>query len=396
MTKPSPPSVSSKPPRAVEVAIIGAGAVGAALAARLAEIGYAVLLVDARAKPCAEGRIVALSHASLAGWDLRGAAEAIGIRKVRVDAPEGSLWLRAEDLGLAELGACMALDALVEALRARAARSAQIRWPVRLVALRADEEGVVLCLQGPRGGMHEVHARLVVAADGAGAEVARMAGFRTRLGWLHNRFALAAFVRLSRPPFAAALERFGEDEALALLPWRDGEYALVWTLAPRRALLRLREDADAFCAHLAEAMGPENTAIFGAPRAVRARRGIPLALALSPPAVRGRVWLAGASAHHLHPVAAQGLNLGLRDARTIAEVLDEPWARRDPGARVVGETYAQRRVLDVAGTVAFTESLWLAHAHRSPCLRAVRALALGALRAFPDLRKSLLARLVHA
>ena len=377
------------------MAVVGAGAVGAALAGRLADLGYRVALIDAQARPRPTGRIVALAQSSLDELDFGDAVAAVPIREVRLRTPEGALWLRAHEAGAEALGACLALDELVAALRAQAARRVRTLWPARLAALEAGADEVRLHLVGPRGGRRMLRARLVIAADGAGAEVARLAGFRSRLGWSHNRFALTAFVRLARPPFGAALERLGR-EPLVLLPWREGEYALVWTLPPDAAWRRLREPDEAFLAHLAAAVGGGDAAAFGAPAAVRARRTVPLALALAPPAVRGRVWLAGASAHHLHPIAAQGLNLGLRDARAIADILARPWAKADPGAPVAGETYAQRRAPDIAATVAFTEALWLAHAPDDPCTRAARRLGLAALAARPDLRAGLLARLALA
>ena len=374
-----------------DIAIVGAGTVGCALAARLAALGYEVALVDAQEEPKGRGRVVALSAASLRLLDLPATVFRAPIREVLLAMPERHLWLRADEIGNEHLGAAADLGDLVATLRARIKEQVRVLCPWRLVDLGQDASGVQLRLvQGNR--MQTLAARLCIAADGAGGMVARLAGFRTRFGWPHNRFALITELALSRPPFGAALERLGAD-ALVLLPWREGRYALIWTLPPAAAARLMQAEEGAFLARVAVAMGEAARAAFGEPQAlVGARSCVPLALGLAPPAVRGRVWLAGASAHHLHPIAAQGLNLGLRDVRVITEVLAQDWARRDPGAYVAGETYAQRRVPDIAATVAFTEALELLHDERGLPARLARRLGLRMLAGLAPLRRGLLTR----
>jgi len=382
--------------RDVPIAIVGAGAVGSTIALLLAKQGIRPLVLEASAEapaPQTPPRVVALARGSVALLEELGVLPCeIGARLDAIfvsDAAGGELLLDARDHGLDFFGCVVDLDRLVGELQ-RAAEQDAIDWlrPAPVQGLAQEREAVVLT-----AGEHRIRARLVIGCDGAGARLARLAGWRFLPGWPHNRFAFVGVVETTRPAFGLAVERFLPDGPLALLPMADRRYAFVWALPPRCAARLQTAEEDAVLAEMAAALGEAARARVGEMRRLASCDVVELELLLAPPAVRGRVWLAGAGAHHLHPVAGQGLNLGLRDARTIAEVLQLPPAKRDAGARILGEHYLQRRAPDVAATVGLTEGLLSLFGCQLPGAGLARAFGMRAFKKLAPLERAFVRRL---
>jgi len=341
-------------PERVDVLIRGAGPVGCALALALAPSGLRIALLEQF--PLKPGfRPLALSYASRLILERIGAWQDIGVTRIDrilVSQSEafGRTRLDAGDAGVPALGYVTGYRELVEALRAR------------LAALITREAPV---------------ARFVVHAEGSIAE-----GISKRYG----QDALVARLRMEGAPVATAFERFTPEGPLALLPYESG-YALVWSMRPERAH-HLVEASDAdFLVALKEAAGPAP----GNAIAVAERSTHPLQLSVRRVRVTGCEIHIGNAAQTLHPVAGQGLNLGLRDAWQLARALGEVAKGGDERAL---ERYAAQRRLDAAATIAVTDLLAAGFLGRSSALRFARGAALAALDATPVARRFFARRMI--
>jgi 2-octaprenyl-6-methoxyphenol hydroxylase len=331
-----------------DVLILGAGPVGCVLALALQGSRHAVRVVDP--KPAAGGafRPIALSHASrlilerVGAW---GAFAATPIRRIHVSQAGGFGRARLEALeaGVPALGYVVDYAALLATLRARLA----------LADVAPGEP-----------------ARCTIHAEGASPEARER-----RYG--HD----AVVARVAAQPASAdtAFERFTAEGPLALLPLA-GEWALVWGARPERAAALVQAAPQEFLAQLQQAFGDRAGRFTG----VRERARTPLALRVRASRVSGRDVYIGNAAQTLHPVAGQGLNLGLRDAWDLAEALR---AAEDPGADRVLARYAARRRLDAAATIGVTEVLAGAFLGAHPLARAARGALLTALDTLPAARR---------
>ena len=224
----------------------------------------------------------------------------------------------------------------------------------------------------------EAEARCTVHAEG----VARDAE-ETR----YSQDAVVALVKTEPAARAAAFERFTPEGPLALLPL-EGRYAVVWSARPQRAaeLAGMRE-AD-FLAALAAAAGRR----AGQPVAVEARSVHSLALRVRPARVGERAVYIGNAAQTLHPVAGQGLNLGLRDAWELAQIWRDA---QDPGDAALLARYAARRRLDAAATIRVTDWMAKGFTGTSRLSRAARGVALTALDVLPGPRRFFARRMIY-
>ena len=194
-----------------------------------------------------------------------------------------------------------------------------------------------------------MQARLVVAADGAHSLVRQAAGIDSSERD-YQQVALVANVRTERSARGIAYERFTASGPLALLPRADGAYTVVWTLAPERAPV-MRDAGDAeFCQSVQQSFGWRAGRILQVGR----RASYPLSLVSAQSLSGRRVALIGNAAQALHPVAAQGFNLGLRDAAMLAELIA---AADDPGAEQLLAQFAGQRAADRRGMIGFTDQL---------------------------------------
>lgn len=371
-----------------DVAIVGAGPVGAALAALLARPGLDVAVFEARPGPATDDRTLALSHGSRELLEGAGAwpASSTAITSIHVSQQggPGRTLLEAADAGLPALGYTVGYAAVEAALAARLRELAvPVRYgdAVRSIALHPDN-----AVLGFASGL-EASARLLVLADG-GANASRIPGvaFREK-DYLQS--AVVGAVRTDRFHGHRAYERFTPSGPMALLPV-DDRYGLVWTASPAEAerLLALAEPA--FLALLQERFGDR----AGRFTSVAARSAFPLRLRAVNTPVALRTAIVGNAAQAMHPIAGQGLNLGLRDAAGLAAAIgDAP-----PGAvgdAAMLDAYRRARRRDASRGIAFTDMLVSTFADARTIPTWGRGLALAAFDFLPPARRWLADRMIH-
>lgn len=378
-----------------DIAIIGGGPVGAALALALGEnkdSDARVTVLEARA---ADGygadnpppgslpiRPIALSHASrlllerLGVWSaLTAAATPAAIQHIHVSQRGGfgRLALNAADAGVPGLGYVFDFK-VISVVMGNAARTGCYDYRAGARATALSREGSLLRINYARNGAAEtLTARLVVIADGGEIE-----GLAPPKITDYGQHALTALVRTSLPHGHVAYERFTPEGPLALLPFcgsgnnSSNAMALVWTLKPERAEALLHADDATFLAALRESFGGRLGEFTGVSR--RAAYPLSLRQAAAHNGMAGVVAI-GNAAQTLHPVAGQGFNLGLRDAWELARLL-RTIPVQSPNACETWSRYRAERRIDRTATIAATHGLVRLFSNDFFPLRAARGIGL--------------------
>ncbi len=348
-------------PRHFDVVIIGAGIAGCALAAALTEQGLEIALVETRAlEPPAlpagcdvnafDPRVSALTPRSrqllerVHAWEPIAAYRLCPYRHMTVwDADgTGEIEFDCREVAAPALGYIVENRAVVSALLGRVLAAADITCisPDRLQACRRLETGAIeveLEAGAP------LHAGLLVAADGAMSRVRELMGFATR-EWDYGHHAIVATVETARPHQATAWQRFlpGGPLAFLPLPGEGGHHyaSIVWSVRDQRVDGLMALDDAAFCDELATAFESG----LGQVKGVSRRFSFPLRQRHAVDYVQPGVALVADAAHTIHPLAGQGINLGLQDVAVLAEeVLAARKRGADPGGLEVLRRYQRRR-----------------------------------------------------
>jgi 2-octaprenyl-3-methyl-6-methoxy-1,4-benzoquinol hydroxylase len=388
----------------LDVAIVGAGVVGAAAALALARDGWQVALIEAREPPRwrddqPDLRVYAFAPdnaallADLDVWPSIIDARAQPYRGMRVwDAAGGDeLRFDADVFGRRELGWIVENALLVDRLwAALPTAGARLRCPAQVIALQQDEGADHAALELDDG--TRLRARLVLAADGGDSKLRTLAGIDT---YTHDygQNALVAFVDHARPHEATCWQRFLPTGPLAFLPF-TGEGAgagghrssIVWTLPEAEAARLLQVDDSGFLRELDNAFAGS----LGTLGAVSKRVAFPLRRQLAQTHVAGRVAVIGDAAHVVHPLAGQGVNLGLRDVAALrALLLRQRTASRDPGAPVALARWARQRRSENAVAAYSFDSLNRLFSNDNLLATLVRGPLLGLVGKLPPLRHAL-------
>jgi 2-octaprenyl-6-methoxyphenol hydroxylase len=377
-------------PDSADVVVAGGGPVGATLALVLRGSGRSVVLVEPQTKPSGPLRPVALAHGSRLVLERIGAFDRIRttpIEAIHVSQAGGfgRTLIRRDDHGLPALG--YVTDASqVAATLLEAAMPEQLAG--RVATWRAEGERITVTVDCS-GAPHQIAAQLLVVADGGqfpGDDLAMRD---------YGQTAIVAVVRTEIVRRGTAWERFTVDGPLALLPFGMADdthylYALVWTVRTAEASRLAALPDDRFCATLGERFGGR----LGRFVDVGPRASYPLRLWFRRSASAGpRTVAVGNAAQTLHPVAGQGLNLGLRDAAELADLL----GRTDPAqigdAAFVAAFGAARRI-DRYATIGVTDFLVRVFSNDDAPLRFARGLGLAALDLFPPARRLLARRMM--
>jgi len=362
--------------------------VGASLALALQDTPLKVMLIEAvpaesAAQPSFDDRTTALGNGarrilqSLGVWPQisQGAA---AIRSIHVsDAGRfGFARLQSAEHQLEAFGYTVSnrhIGAVLwRALRERA--RVELLSPARVLEVQLADadagaaQAVQLKIADGAGAERLVHAALVVAADGAHSLVKQAAGIASSDSD-YQQVAVVANIRTDRAACGIAYERFAEAGPMALLPLANGSHTIVWTLGAERAQAVQECTPGEFCELLQRAFGWRAGRILE----VGHRSAYKLALVRALEHTGERVALIGNAAQALHPIAAQGFNLGLRDAAVLAELIAPA---SDPGAPAVLAQFAARRTADRRGMIAFTDGLVKLFGDRRAAAIAARNLGL--------------------
>ncbi len=361
----------------VDVAIAGGGPVGCALA--LALSGSALSVARIADEFEIADRPIALSHGTrlilerLGSWD---SVRNTPIETIHVSQQGfGRTVIRCADYGLPALGYVTSYSELVAQLAGRT--------PVGAESLRDwKSAGGEIALQLSRGENETgMRARLLVLADGGHNRLVRhVRDYRQQ--------AIVAEVTVERPRSGVAWERFTAEGPLALLPFGD-RYALVWSVRPANAAELLGFSDSNFLARLREIFGGR----LGNFISVGRRSTFPLSLRHGRIAPAPRVLAIGNAAQTLHPVAGQGLNLGLRDAWELAQMLLDV-SKEEIGAPRFLARYVRLRRFDRFAGIGFTDFLVRVFSNSLPPLALARGAGLAMLDSLPPARRFLARRMI--
>ena len=380
-----------------DVLIVGGGLVGPALALALAQGGFRVTLADRvparrRADPGFDGRAYAIALgserllAAIGVWD-RIAERAQPIEDIHVSegladpAGQGALHFDPRELDEGRFGWIVEDRWLRGALLDAVAREGAIehRAPV---AVEAVEPGPAHAL-AESDGAGALEARLVVAADGRRSPLAAAAGI-DRIGWRYDQIGLVGAIAHELPHHGLAHQSFFPGGPFAVLPLPGNRSSIVWSERTAKAKLIQGLDDAGYLAELRRRIGPR----LGAVELAGRRWSYPLDLSLAERYVAPRLALVGDAAHGVHPLAGQGMNMGLRDVAALAEVLVEA-ARRgeDIGTLPVLERYQRWRRFDAAAFALGMDALNRLFSNAAGPLPAIRSAALMAVGRLGGLRR---------
>ncbi len=394
----------------IDIVIIGAGPVGASLALMLAQANAAlnVALIDGRQLSLdAQGehpleRTLALSTHSFSmlkahGVQLPGTGT---IEKIHVSERGrfGQTTLAAKELQLAALGhtvlysqLIMALDRRINELTHSPNREAlKLFFGQTVKAISIEDSSTTITLNDDV----KIAARMIVVADG-GNSLSLLPGISISTHE-YNKTAVLAQLIVDRSMGATAYERFTEDGPLALLPITSlrtvDEYraSMVWVTSPDLAAELVASDAAQFVNRFQNLFGRR----AGKFTAVESRKSYPLRHRVVEPRVGKRYVVIGNAAQTLHPVAGQGLNLGLRDAKTLCDTLKNGIVD-DVGSHAMLARYNDARQSDASSTAEFTRFIVDVFERDTPLIRAGRNAALTALDMLPMARRALVSRLIY-
>ncbi len=325
-----------------EVAIVGGGMVGAALALDLGKRGIAVRVIEANPPPVPTAnaprlRVCALNQRSVDYLHSLGAWAALDQTRL-ADFDEVMVWdiaanprlvFNAAELGLERLGVFLENDHLQATLLASASEQASVSVtaPAPELSVSPGEAGVSLSLAGEG----ELSPALIVAADGARSNVRDAAGIDV---WQsdYGQFAVVASVHTQPAAAHQTWQRFTPEGPQALLPLANGDASLVWYVSPSRAQALLDLPEAAFIQALEEAFPAD----LGRIETLYERGGFPIKRLHAQRYWADNAVLVGDSAHVIHPLAGQGVNIGLRDARVLAERIADAHAKGLPLAHPAG------------------------------------------------------------
>ncbi len=343
-----------------DIVIVGAGMVGATLACALRDSGLRIAVVEAR-RPrrswpagSVDLRVSAISAASerifraLGVWPAMEARGVSPFLEMHVwDAGgRGEIHFDSADLGTPRLGHIIENRVIQAALLEGMDEAANLELicPAAIESFQHTSGGLRLQLSDGA----ELQTALLVGADGGGSRVRELAGLATR-GWSYEQQAVVAAVSTQRPHRGTAWQRFLPPGPLAFLPLRDGRSSIVWSTHPERAeaLLAMAE------AEFRTALGEAFDHRLGEVLETGPRAAFPLRLQHTLRYVSERLALVGDAAHMIHPLAGQGVNLGLLDAAALAEVIRDAQGRgRDFSSILVLRRYERWRKGDNLITMA--------------------------------------------
>ncbi|HEX9853429.1 MAG TPA: 2-octaprenyl-6-methoxyphenyl hydroxylase [Woeseiaceae bacterium] len=353
-----------------DIIVAGGGMIGACLAVALEPLGLSVAVVEpvARAEagqPSFDERSTALSRSSQRMFEAMGlwsdiAAAATPIRSIHVSEKGrfGFSHIDAAEQQVEALGHVVINRVLGEVLNNAVShlKNVHMLCPARIIGTERSGDAVIAQLESD-GKTNGLRCRLLVAADGAGSTVRDMLGISATSSDYVQQAVIGNVLPEIAPEYRA-FERFTGEGPIAMLPIADNRAAFVWILPPNRAHAVMQMSDASFTDALQEAFGLR----LGRFSRIGQRSAYPLAMTRANGLIARRGVLVGNAAHGLHPVAAQGFNLGLRDVAALCDCLLEAVLaaapdKADAGSDVVLESYARWRRSDQRKVLRFTDGL---------------------------------------
>ena len=397
-------------PKKVDLAVVGGGMTGLALAAATAGAGADVLLIDPVPLPETtslpfDGRVTAIARASryllegIGAWQDM-ADEATAIVEIEVSEHEQLFSLppmaaRAltdrpfavhydhREVGDEPLGHIVENRCIRSALIARVneliGKTLTLAIPDRVQAIERHPSSATIKLE--RGG--EVSAALVIGADGRNSYCRESAGINV-MRWAYEQTGIVATIAHQKPHNGLAVERFFPSGPLAILPMKGKRSSIVWAAENDLAATLIGLDDDDFIDELAERFDRR----LGAVALAGKRFHYPLSMAQANRYTDTRLALVGDAARAIHPIAGQGWNLAVRDVAALAELtIDALRLGLDPGSVSVLERYERWRRFDSLALIAITDGLNRLFANEVLPIRWARELGLGLVQRTPPLKR---------
>jgi 2-octaprenyl-6-methoxyphenol hydroxylase len=377
-----------------DVVIVGGGLVGASLAIALDRLGRDVALVEAtppgEVPAVFDERNLSFAAATVNALTALGVMQRLAnptgsIRQIHVSRAGdfGRVLLRAIDYGRSEFGQVVVARDFGMALEAALADCRHLtRYrPATFLRLGNAAAGMRRLQIGTGQGETELSTPLLVGADGSHSSVRDALDIQAAR-YDYGQRLFVARVRTSRAPDGTAWERFGNDGPTALLPRGDRHHGLVHGVPEAQADAIAALDQAAWLAHAQAAFGwRAGKFLASGPRST-----YPIVKVLAERVCAPRAVLLGNAAQSIHPIGAQGFNLGLRDALTLAELVA---GHEDPGSDALLAEYVRRRQPDRARTVRFSDGLARLTRNDTPLLRPLRSAGLFAADSVPALQSML-------
>lgn len=376
-----------------DVIVAGGGPAGCAMAALLGRGGLTVACIDRddpkeSVKESYDARTTAISFGSRAILEKAGAwngleSHACAIEDIKITDSGAPTLLRflSEDVDSEAFGW------VIENRYLRAKLFAALDHPnidhiapAAIADYAVDDDGVDVILADGK----TLRAKLVIGADGRNSFTRDWMGIGTR-GWKYNQRAIVCIVSHENPHNNIAVEDFRGEGPFAILPMlndANGNHrsALVWTEHGPEKSSMLRWDDATFNAALRERFPPE----YGAVKMAGPRKAFPLSLAHAHSYIGPRMALVADAAHGIHPIAGQGLNIGLRDIAALAEILK---GADDPGDAALLQSYERARRPDNMAMAAATDALNKLFSNNSKSLRILRRAGLHAVERIPAAKR---------
>lgn len=330
----TPKPTSPSPSLDYDLAIVGGGIVGNTLALALQHSGLRVVLIEAQQESIsvAKGRAYVLSmlsgqiFAGLGIWE-RVLPQICQFREIQISDADygGVVKLYPQDLGTEVLGYAATHEVLLTALQSaiQRAENMTILCPAQVVAVVNRDGYSEITVQTADAPQQKIRTRLTIGADGSQSPLRQRAGINT-LGWNYWQSCVTATIKPEKPHGNVAYERFWYAGPIGVIPLADGCCQVVWTVPHQEA----QELQDLPLTEFLERLEHRTGGLLGKLELVGQRWLFPVKLMQSQDYIRERLALVGDAAHCCHPVTGQGMNLGIRDAAALAEILI---AARDRG-----------------------------------------------------------------
>lgn len=384
-----------------DIVIIGGGLVGTSLATALRDSGLSLALIEGEASPPAlpaangnhapedwDSRIYAITPGNVEFLHECGVWERLDMHRVqqveemRVFGDSGTeLDFSAYQIGAPELAFILESRSLQHALWQTLQEQSNLALfaPAQCAALAIHPHAACIRLQDGR----ELRAKLVVGADGCDSWVRQQAGMLEQPTPYHQHGVVANF-RCTKAHHGIAYQWFRPDGILALLPLPERRVSMVWSVTPQAAAELLALPTERLCARVACAA----QYLLGEMQLITPPAAFPLRVLNLAHLTQARLALIGDAAHNVHPLAGQGVNLGFRDARQLANVLLQRGALECGDPRLLARYEAARRP-DILSMQLTTDALKHLFVNTHPLLRVLRNAGLAATNAFTPLKKML-------